>query len=206
MPLIFYGTYPITSRGQEGTFHCPRCGEPRPFQVKKWTRFFHLYWIPLIPYSWGAFVECQDCRATWEEKVLDYDPEAEQAEFRAGFEDAMLRAMIAMAETDGHVGEDEILAIAGIMTRLSGREHNPGQVRAALASVGGHSIQSALRGVSESLNDNGKEMVIASLFWVAQAEGGVSAQEHARILEAGRALSMKRDQVEQMLEGLSANP
>jgi uncharacterized membrane protein YebE (DUF533 family) len=206
MPLIFYGTYPITSRGQEGTFHCPRCGESRPYLLKNWTRFFHLYWIPLIPYSWGSFVECGDCRATWEEKVLDYDPEAAQAEFRAGLEEAMLRAMIAMAEADGHVGEDEIRAIAGIMTRLSGREHQPGQVRATLASVGCQSIQSALRGVSDSLNDNGKEMVISSLFWVANAEGGVSAEEHARILEAGKALSLKRESVEQILEDLSANP
>ncbi len=202
MPLLFYGTYPITSRGETGTFHCPRCGAGTGFQKKTWTRFFHVWWIPLIPYSSGSFVECHGCQATWDEKVLDHDPEAEQEEFRAVFEDAMLAAMIAMAEADGHVAEDEINAITGIMTRLSGRDYEPHQVRAALASGNGQSIRDALRGVGDSLNEGGKRMVIASLFLVAAAEGGVAEEEWGHLEDARKALSLTREQAEAIIADL----
>jgi uncharacterized membrane protein YebE (DUF533 family) len=197
--ILFYGTYPITFSGDTGTFHCPRCGAGKPFEIRNWTRFFHLYWIPLIPYKWGSFLECKGCKATWDEKVRNYDPEAERAAFHAKFESAMLQAMIAMAEADGHIDQKEMQAIAGIMKHLSGVDHSVGEVRAAIAADNSRTLQKVLRGVADDLNDNGKEMVIKSLYCVADADNGVSKEERAKILDAGKILAIKRDRMEALL-------
>lgn len=200
--ILFYGTYPITFSGDKGTFHCPRCGAGKTYEVKSWTRFFHLYWIPLIPYKWGSFVECKGCSATWDEKVREYDPDAERAVFHANFESAMLQAMIAMAEADGHIDQKEMQAMAEIMKHLSGVDHSVGEVRAAIAADHARTLPKALRGVADDLNDNGKEMVIKSLYLVADADNGVSKEERAKILEAGKILAINRDRMEALLAEL----
>ena len=201
--ILFYGTYPITFTGDRGTFHCPRCGAGKPFEIKKWTRFFHLYWIPLIPYKWGSFLECKGCSATWDEKVREHDPEADRAAFRATFESAMLQAMIAMAEADGRIDEKEVRAIAGILKHLSGTEHSPGEVRTAIAADNARTLTKVLRGVADDLNDNGKEMVIKGLYFVADADNSIAKEELAKIHEAGKLLGLKRDRLEALLAELA---
>jgi uncharacterized membrane protein YebE (DUF533 family) len=134
--------------------------------------------------------------------VRDYDPEAEQAAFHAKFESAMLQAMIAMAEADGHIDQKEMQAIAGIMKHLSGVDHSVAEVRAAISADHSRTLQKVLRGVADDLNDNGKEMVIKSLHFVADADNGVSKEERAKILDAGKILAIKRDRMEALLAEL----
>lgn len=203
--ILFYGTYPITFSGEKGTFHCPRCGAGKTYEIKNWTRFFHLYWIPLIPYKWGSFLECKGCSSTWDEKVRECDPEAERAAFHAKFESAMLQAMIAMAEADGHIDKKEMQAIAGIMKHLCGVDHSVGEVGAAIAAGHARTLPKVLRGVADDLNDNGKELVIKSLYFVADADNGVSKEERAKILEAGKILGINRARMENLLAELETD-
>jgi zinc-ribbon family len=55
----------------EGEFFCPRCQDKRPYKHKKATRYFTLYFIPLIPMGQlGELVECQICKTAYETSVL----------------------------------------------------------------------------------------------------------------------------------------
>jgi uncharacterized tellurite resistance protein B-like protein len=197
--IFFYGTYPITFTGDQGTFHCPRCGPGKRFSIKNWTRFAHIYWIPLIPCGWGSVLECESCSGTWDEKVRHYDPEAEKQAFEAKFETAMMQAMVAMAEADGHVAENELQAIAGIMTRLTPTQYSVADVRSSLRADGSRTLRNVLRAIADDLNDSGKEMVIRSLCWVADADDGVGKEEKTRIFEAAKILAIKRERVEAIL-------
>ena len=203
--ILFYGTYPITFSGEKGTFHCPRCGAGKTYEIKNWTRYFHLYWIPLIPYKWGSFLECKGCSSTWDERVREFDPEAERAAFHAKFESAMLQAMIALAEADGHIDHKEMQAMIGIMKHLSGVDYSVGEVSAAIAADHARTLPKVLRGVTDDLNDNGKELVIKSLYFVADADSGVSKEERAKILEAGKILGINRARMENLLAELETD-
>jgi len=131
--------------------------------------------------------------------MRDYDPEAEKAAFRAKFETAMMQAMLAMAEADGHIAENELQAIAGIMTRLTPTQYSVGDVRSAVRTDGSRTLKNVLRAIADDLNDSGKEMVIRSLCWVADADEGIGKDEKSRILEAAIILAIRRERAEAIL-------
>lgn len=71
LAFIIFGTRGVRSTIKEGKFLCPQCQEFTPYKHKKVTQFFTLYFIPLIPLgSKGTYVECQHCKNTFIERVL----------------------------------------------------------------------------------------------------------------------------------------
>ena len=55
--MIIFGTTGITSTKAKGNFTCPQCANNRLYKHRKVTRFFTLYFIPLIPLgSVGEYV------------------------------------------------------------------------------------------------------------------------------------------------------
>lgn len=74
--FIIFGTRGIRSTMQEGQFYCPQCDGQTRFKQKKVTQFFTLYFIPLIPLgNKGSYVECQSCRNTYIDRILETRPE-----------------------------------------------------------------------------------------------------------------------------------
>lgn len=72
LALIIFGTRGVRSTIKEGQFYCPQCVSDQSYKHKKVTQFFTLYFIPLIPLSnKGTYVECQSCKNTYIERVLD---------------------------------------------------------------------------------------------------------------------------------------
>lgn len=72
LAFIIFGTRGVRSTIKEGKFLCPQCQEFTHYKHKKVTQFFTLYFIPLIPLgSKGTYVECQQCRNTFIERVLE---------------------------------------------------------------------------------------------------------------------------------------
>ncbi|NOQ73316.1 MAG: zinc-ribbon domain-containing protein [Crocinitomix sp.] len=70
--FIIFGTRGVRSTMQEGQFYCPQCDGQTRFKQKKVTKFFTLYFIPLIPLgSKGSYVECQSCRNTYVDRILE---------------------------------------------------------------------------------------------------------------------------------------
>ena len=47
--MIIFGTRGVKSTLSQGQFDCPQCGSNRAYKHKKVTRFFTLYFIPVIP-------------------------------------------------------------------------------------------------------------------------------------------------------------
>lgn len=71
LAFIIFGTRGVTSTIKEGEFYCPQCACEKHYRHRKVTGFFTLYFIPLIPLgSRGEYVECQSCRNTFVERVL----------------------------------------------------------------------------------------------------------------------------------------
>ncbi len=68
--MIFFGSRGRTLNGQhiEG-MNCPECGKDQhvTFGVH---RYFHIYWIPMFPFSKTAGVQCLHCKSTLTDKEL----------------------------------------------------------------------------------------------------------------------------------------
>ncbi|WP_367890590.1 zinc-ribbon domain-containing protein [Sinomicrobium kalidii] len=73
--MIIFGTRGISSTQTSGKFHCPQCNAQQSYKRKKVTKFFTLYFIPLIPLGKrGEYVECTTCKTTFYTGILG-DPE-----------------------------------------------------------------------------------------------------------------------------------
>ena len=69
--MIIFGTRVRHKEIGEGQFFCPRCQARRAYKHKKASRYFALYFVPLIPMGeLGEFVECQTCHTAFEPSVL----------------------------------------------------------------------------------------------------------------------------------------
>jgi uncharacterized OB-fold protein len=71
MLFIIFGTRVRHSVIGEGQFFCPKCQAKRAYKHKRASRYFTLYFVPLIPMGkLGEFVECQTCGIAFETAVL----------------------------------------------------------------------------------------------------------------------------------------
>lgn len=198
--MIIFGTRGMNSRLESGSFHCPRCGNDKSFELIAVKRWFTLYFIPVIPLGEaGRYVECKSCAGTFDERVRDYDPEAENARFKAEFENAMLLAMIAMAKADGVIDPEELETIADVMTKLSGQAYEVDEIEEAVDSSQGQSLDAVLRQFSGTLSANGKVMVIHALCLVAKADGEVADSERNTVYRAGKLLGIRNSDVDAFL-------
>ncbi len=69
--MIIFGTRVRTKTLDEGQFYCPKCQQTRPYAHKQASRYFALYFVPLVPMgSLGEYVECQTCHTTFKPDVL----------------------------------------------------------------------------------------------------------------------------------------
>lgn len=203
--MIIWGTTGLNSRIEAGTFHCPRCGSDKSYEIVKVNRWFTLYFIPLIPIGEaGRYLECKSCAGTFDEQVKHFDPIAHQAQFQAAFESAMLRALLLMAAADGVVDEQELERIADIMTRLSGRAFEVDEVEQIQQTLDQQTLDSVLQEIAATLNDNGKVLVLRGLLMIAAADGQIVDDEQTAIYRAGKILGFRKNDVKTVLASLES--
>jgi len=208
--ILIWGTRGRASSIENGQFYCPDCDQRRGFdlmQVKQWFTFF---FIPIFPFSnLGRYVECGSCKATFNERVRDYDPQAQQEKFEAAFSVAAKRVMFKMALADGEIDEAEIDQITRAFENIAKRSISKADIAAELemAKDDQSSVEDFLREVAPGLNDTGKELVLRSAIAVVKADGEIDAEEVKEVHALTRALDMPRAYANGVLaeEGLPAS-
>src|SRR5512135_2525035 len=120
--MIIFGTRGVTMTKESGDFACPGCGGSQQRYVRKSVRrFFTLYFIPLLPLNkLGEYIQCERCGGQYNEQVLNFDPAAQQAKFRAEFAEHIKRITILTALADGDVDDAELEVIRDYYKKLSG--------------------------------------------------------------------------------------
>jgi uncharacterized tellurite resistance protein B-like protein len=191
--MIIFGTRGVTTTPERGSFHCPEC-EGQQFRRRRVRRFFTLYFIPVIPLDkLGEYIECESCRSTYKDSVLDYKPGAGadinvEAEFLIGIK----RTMALMVIADGQVDDDEIEVMRKVFAKVAGREVSEDDIRAEVleARADGLEVGAYLKDMAPFLNGDGKEMIIKAAFMVAAADGHFDDSEMALLASAAKALDM----------------
>ncbi len=78
--MIIFGTTGKEKRVGSGRFFCPQCRQDAAYAHVRASRYFTLYFIPLIPMGkLGEYVECAECGNRFDVKILDVPPEKIQA-------------------------------------------------------------------------------------------------------------------------------
>lgn len=49
---------------------CPSCATPEALQLSVFSRYVHIYYVPVLPYSRPAVTQCLHCQQAWDEKAL----------------------------------------------------------------------------------------------------------------------------------------
>ena len=205
--MIIFGARGVTSTIGNGSFYCPECRSTREYAKKRVRRFFTLYFIPLIPLdTLGEYIECEVCKNTFRESVLDYSPEAAEVRFEAEFHKCIRRVMVLMILADGKIGDSEIQSIQQVYSRVSSSQISESDVRkeVAMAYQENLPLTDYLKKVSPYMNDNGKELVLKSAFFVAAADGVFQEEEKKLLTEIAQALQMSPSHFKGVLAELAS--
>jgi hypothetical protein len=69
--MIIFGSKARTKVVGRGRFMCPRCQTLRPYERKKVTQHFTLYFIPLVKIDdLGEYIECTHCATRYTTSIL----------------------------------------------------------------------------------------------------------------------------------------
>ena len=80
--MIIWGSKRKDKTLGTGTFYCPQCKSHQAFRHAELSRYFTLYFIPLIKtHKLGEYIECQSCLKTFKPEVMQYS-----RQFDRGFE------------------------------------------------------------------------------------------------------------------------
>ncbi|NJN14355.1 MAG: zinc-ribbon domain-containing protein [Planctomycetes bacterium] len=191
--IIFFGTRGISSRLEVGEFHCPRCGPGSPYEHKRVRRFFHLWYIPLVPV--GArqeFVECGTCKGAFDPEVLTRRVPEAAPEFDYAYQRGVLRAMVAVLPAAGEEQEAERLAeVRDLYRTETGVELGLPEVRSVLRQTEGEgdAVVEELKDLGRRLDALRRTRIIQATRRVAQRKGAPSEEIAALLRRIEAALS-----------------
>lgn len=61
MGIIFYGTKVVPVGVDESFVKCPACETHQHADIMVESHYYHIYWVPIMPYDKTALIICQKC-------------------------------------------------------------------------------------------------------------------------------------------------
>lgn len=204
MAFFVFGTSTKATTAQRGTFYCPQCACSQPYELKIVKQYGTLYFIPAVSMGEkGAYVECQRCHGTFVPEVLRYDSEAAAKAFEAEVQKGIRRVTVQMMMADGAIADAEVHTIQEIFRQLTNRELTETEIRReaeSLFSTSERELLEFLASLALGLNDQGKELIVKTAFWVAGADKRVEDEEEAFMFRIGKALGMSKAHVQAVMD------
>ncbi len=71
--MIIYGTRATKIHTEETTAKCDYCKDKRRHLFTFFSKYVHVFWIPLFPVSKKGVSECTHCKSTNEEKYMNQE-------------------------------------------------------------------------------------------------------------------------------------
>jgi len=207
--MIIFGTRGITTTPERGTFNCPQCTSPQPYNFKRVRRFFTLYFIPVIPLDkLGEYIECPSCQGTYDVEILNYDPSQEGLQIEAFFFIAVKQVMIAMLLADGIIDDSEVKMLQSVYLDLTGTEIPEEELREEIAVIqaSGSSALQLIQELAPQLNDPGKETVMRAAYAIANADGRIDDTESTLLAEIGDGLGFTTAHMQGLLSSMNEPP
>ncbi len=177
------------------------------YDHKQVKRFGTLYFIPLLPLDeLGDYVECQKCKNTYNQQVLDYNPEKDSEIFQAEYENAIKKLMILMTLADGNIEESEVNAMIGIYEKITKSSLDKNSLMNEIEEFKNKSndvidYTGSLRG---QLNDQGKEIIIKAAYFIATADGEFHESELELLSKIAISLDISTAHLKAIIEEINS--
>ena len=178
--MIIWGSKPRTFVESNGNFYCPECNDHRTYEFKKVKKYFTLFFMLQIEAGdLGEYVECGECKCTFKEDALKYDPKARDAEIRGLYFSAARDIMISIAMADGKIGDNEFEKITKKKEKITHIKLERADLLEAIRNLKmrEHSISEITKAISPYLNDQGKETVLRAAIAISRADGAIQEEE-----------------------------
>ena len=203
--MIIFGTRGVKSTIKEGQFHCPQCESQQRYRHRKVTRFFTLYFIPVIPLGKvGEYVECQSCKGTFIPKVLNYNRNQPSNKIVAEYEKAIKHCMVMIMLADGEIDAGEMAMTQMVINKFSHNKINEAQLVQYVKEVQDNpeDISTYLSRVKPLLNNQSKEYILQGALMVAAADGHIDESELKLIRSMAQTMEMTANQANGIIKDM----
>ena len=193
--MIIWGSTAKTNTTSEGSFHCPECNDKKNYEFKEVKKYFTLYFIPTFSTEdLGQYVECQSCKSTFKESVLENDPKKREEESRAIYLSSTLDVMVSMAMADGKVDETELKDIAKYFKKITDADLSKEMILKRVKKIEDENLstEAIAKSMSPYLNNYGKETTLRAAILVAKADGKVVKKENQMLHNLSTYLSIPK--------------
>ena len=119
--------------------------------------------------------------------------------------DWVLKAMVAMAASDGHLDSREIGHIQAIYEACEGRPLAADTVARAAEENTKVNVREELAAAAPGLGKSEKEEIVCAAYRVLLADNRVAGEERKKLHDIAKALNISEIHLGVMLEGLSAS-
>ena len=189
--LLIFGLRVYFRTIGEGTFYCQRCGGDRRYRHRVGRRWFHLFFIPLIPLATvGEFIQCTQCGTRYSTGVLRLPTTAQmQAALPTGMRAAAIIMLLA-----GDPGSSAARRRVIDVVRGAGlSDYEDAAVDADIRSAGADGELSAsdrLSALSTQLAVPAREWFLAEMVRIGLADGPLTDSERQAARDIGASLGM----------------
>jgi len=182
--MILIGTMNLTRTQDRGNFYCPTCAITQTYRLRARRPWLTLYFIPTVPVGGPEiFVQCDQCRSTWDPSVLEMDQQSYEKAAEEQFRDEALRASLLTVIADDKITENEIDALQKIGPQVLQRTVDREEL-GRLCSIAQQNKIDAMNyvlTVSHRWNQEQKRLALQAMFLAASAEGDI-AEEQMNVL------------------------
>ena len=178
--MILWGSNSKTFAERNGNFYCPECDDYKNYEFRKVKKYFILFFIlQFETEDLGEYVECGECKSTFKEDVLKYDPKASDLEIRGLYFSAARDIMISIAMADGKIGDNEFEKIINSFEKITQIKLGKVDLLEAIRNLKTreHTLSEITKAVAPYLNDQGKETVLRAAITISKADGVIQEEE-----------------------------
>ena len=201
--MILIGTMNLTRTQDRGNFYCPTCAVTQTYRLRARRPWLTLYFIPTVPVgSAELFVQCDQCRSTWDPSVLDMDQAGHEQVQLDQFRDEAVRSAVLVVIADGEISEKEIAALQQIAARFLGREVDREELGylCSIAEQNGVRAEDYVLTVSRRWSQEQRVQALQAMFLAASAEGGLGESQVEVLAEMREVLDLTDAEYEAAIE------
>ncbi|MGI9470668.1 MAG: TerB family tellurite resistance protein [Rubripirellula sp.] len=193
----------LTSTRDRGNFYCPTCALKQTYRLRARRPWLTLYFIPTVPVGGHEhFVECDQCRSTWDPTVLEMDQQSHEAAQEDQFCDEAIRSAVLIVLADDRISDNEILALQRIATRMLGRPVDRDELGRLCSIAEQNKIEARnyVLTVSRRWSQDQRSRALQAMFLAATAEGELGEQQIGILTEMRELLDFTDSEYETAIE------
>ena len=191
--MILIGTMNLTGTRDRGNFYCPTCALTQSYRLRARRPWLTLYFIPTVPVGGvELFVQCDQCRSTWDPTVLEMDQKSHAALQENQFRDEAVRAALLVVLVDGHITSGEIESLGRIASRLLERPVDREELGWLCSTAEQSGVEAAnyVLTVSRRWSPEQRVKALQAMFLAATAEGEMGPKQISTLAKMREILSM----------------